>query len=215
MLKKIKTELKKQYQTVKKDREEALSQLSSRLRKDGETLQDFAFYISELVGLAYPSFAVADREIHEKDYFIRGLHPEIQLRLRTLENFSTLSMKDLLENTIQLEIAGVKSTLVKIKTEVNEVRDGCPIAKSNIEERLEDLEGVVATLNDTKLRSRGRRNNRGGGSQSREDRSKKRDKGCWKCGNPSHFLRQCPERFCQSCGQTGHDAWSKSCNNHS
>ena len=68
---KIKEELKRQYESGNSDREEALCLLSSRLRKEGESLQDYAFCISELVRLAYPSFETANRQIHEKDYFMR------------------------------------------------------------------------------------------------------------------------------------------------
>ena len=67
-IEKIKTALKKQYETGERDREQALSLLSARLLTENESLEDFAFAISRLVKLAYPTFSNADQQIHEKDY---------------------------------------------------------------------------------------------------------------------------------------------------
>ena len=216
---KIKDELKKEYESGNRDRELALSLLSSRLRKDDESLQDYAFHIAKLVRLAYPSFNDDTRDLHEKDYFVRGLHPDLQLKVKTLEKFAELKVKDLIDNAVRLEIAGVGSSKPKVKSEVLEVRE-CPHHKesesNNITlDKLQNLEEMVAKLSVSgKTRGRGRRfdgrNTRNFNNGNSGDKRK-----CWNCGDTAHLLRSCPKRFCQSCGKVGHDAWSTSCPNHS
>ena len=34
---------------------------------------------------------------------------------------------------------------------------------------------------------------------------------CRNCQSTDHLVRSCPTRFCQSCGEMGHDSWNKSC----
>ena len=99
-------ELKKQYEVGNRDREEALQLLSSAQRKPEETAQDFSFRIGELVKLSYPSFNQASRLVHEKDAYIRGLHPEMQMKIKTLENFTGLNMKGIVDHTVRLEVSG-------------------------------------------------------------------------------------------------------------
>ena len=37
---------------------------------------------------------------------------------------------------------------------------------------------------------------------------------CRICSSTDHLFRQCPSRFCQSCGKKGHDGWAKDCPNY-
>ena len=217
---KIKTELRREYETGNRDREQALSLLASRLRKDEESLQDFAFSISRLVRLAYPNaaFTEAIRGVHEKDYFVRGLHPELQLKVKTLEKFDELGMKDLINNAVRFEVAGVGSTKVKIKTEINEVRESTDQAdgeadRPTLDSRLQSLEERIAKLSVDRA-AKGRNYNQRNNSPSRLNRNSTTKRKCWNCGDTSHFVRNCSKRFCQSCGKAGHDAWSKSCPKH-
>ena len=53
---KITAELLKEFECGKRNREEALSELSKRKREIGESTQNFAYKILELVKLAYPKF---------------------------------------------------------------------------------------------------------------------------------------------------------------
>ena len=34
---------------------------------------------------------------------------------------------------------------------------------------------------------------------------------CRACQSADHYVRECPVRFCQACGNKGHDSWDKSC----
>ena len=209
---KIKTELKKQYQVGNRDREEALHLLSSCQRKEEETAQDFAFRITELVKLAYPTFSAVNKQVHEKDAFVKGLHPDMQMKIKTLADFADLDMKGLLDNTVRLEVAGVKSASKKYKEEINVVGDvvsniGSTEGERKLHERLDGLEEAIAQLTVASNSSSARR---------RDDSVNRRSVGksvrkCWICDDKSHLARLCPKRFCQSCGQKGHDAWNKLC----
>ena len=120
---KLKDELLKQFQTGNRDREEALSLLGACQRNEGESAQDFAYRISRLVRLAYSSFSDAQRQVHEKDYFVKGVHPDMQVHLKSLENDATSDMKTLLDHVVRLEVAGVNSFRRKLTEEMNTVRE--------------------------------------------------------------------------------------------
>ena len=205
-IEKIKTELKKQYEVGNCDREEALQLLSAAQRKQDETAKDFAYRIEQLVKLAYPTFTDANKLVHQKDAFVRGVHPDMQMKLKTLENFADLDMKGILDHTVRLEVAGVKSVPKTIKEEVSSVEcvDQLEVA-SGTDERLMALEEAVAKISIGSSAPRGRKR-RGGSNGNRSNR-----KSCWNCGDTSHLLHQCPKRFCPACGQQGHDVMDKRC----
>ena len=98
---KLKAELKKQYEAGNVNREEAQSLLNLRIRKDGEPIKDYAFEIKRLAGLAYPTFSTQNVDIITKDYFVKGLHPEMQLKIKSLEKFSTAGTDDLVEDAVR------------------------------------------------------------------------------------------------------------------
>ena len=89
----IKTELRKQCETGNRDWEEALSLLHSCHRNENESAEDYAYRIKRLVRLDYPTFADANQQVHEKDVFLHGLHPEMQVKLKGLSNVDTIDMK--------------------------------------------------------------------------------------------------------------------------
>ena len=208
-IEKIKAELKKQYEVGNRDREEALMLLSAAQRKEDETAQDYAFRIGELVKLAYPSFSVANKAVHEKDAFVRGHHPDMQMKLKTLENFATLDMKGILDNTVRLEVAGVKSVSKKFKEEINTVDEDAPVGNRQLYERLDGLEEAIAKLSVATSSANSRSNRR------KPPASSSTSKKCRNCDETGHIVRQCPKRFCQSCGKSGHDSWDKACPKYS
>ena len=105
--------------------------------------------------MAYPDFAGAHRNVHEKDVFIRGVHPEMQIKLKALETFSSMDMKNILEHRVRLEVAGVKFLSKKYKEYMNifterstgEVQTN--ITTSEMLTRLDGLEEAIAKLTAT------------------------------------------------------------------
>ena len=110
-------ELKKQYKVSNRDREEALQVLSSAQRKPEETAQYFSFWIRKMVKLAYLSFNQASRLVHEKDVYIRSRYT------CNAENFTRLDMKGIVDHTVRLKVAGVKSATKPLKDEINTVQN--------------------------------------------------------------------------------------------
>ena len=52
---------------------------------------------------------------------MKGCHPDMQMKLKTLENFADLDMKAIIENTVRLEVAGVKAVMKGFKAEMNSI----------------------------------------------------------------------------------------------
>ena len=44
--------------------------------------------------------------------------------------------------------------------------------------------------------------------------SPQNDMKCRSCHGTGHLFPNCPVRFCQACGNRGHDAWNESCPNY-
>ena len=87
----------------------AVHELSNRKRFCDESAQTFAFKIEELVKLAYPTFNDEVRQTIAKDYFVKGLHHEMQITLKPSPKFSTACLNELAKETTRLQIAGIQS----------------------------------------------------------------------------------------------------------
>ena len=85
----VKTELKKEFEKGNINRELAIHELSGRLRRPAEPPLTFAHKITELVGLAYATLDQNAKIIIAKDYFVKGLHPDMQVALKYLEKFAS------------------------------------------------------------------------------------------------------------------------------
>ena len=59
--------------------------------------------------LAYPSFEDEQRKTITKDYFVRSVHPDMQVALKSMSDFATASVDKLAIKTARLQIAGIKS----------------------------------------------------------------------------------------------------------
>ena len=215
-IKKIQTELRTQYEVGNADREQALSLLGAIQRKEDETAKDFGYRVTALVKLAYPKFDNASKQVHEKDAFVKGCHPDMQMKLKTLENFADLDMKAIIENTVRLEVAGVKAVMKGFKAEMNSIDEQGACGSTSVGrdhlllERLGNIEETIAKLSVTQNVPSG-----SGKPSPKTSPSTGKAKKCFKCQSTSHVVKKCPERFCQACGQKGHDWWMKSCPNNS
>ena len=104
---KIHAELLKEFEHGNQNREAAIFELNNRKRDKDESPQTFAFKLLELVKLAYPSFEDEARKTIAKDYFIRGVHPNMQIALKSIPDFATASIDKLAAETSRLQIASV------------------------------------------------------------------------------------------------------------
>lgn len=82
---KITPELLKEFERGRRDRAEALSELSKCKREVGESKQNFGYKILELVKSSYPTFESKTQETILRDNFVNGLH--MQVALKTLQAF--------------------------------------------------------------------------------------------------------------------------------
>ena len=106
---KIEAELLKEFKRGKQDREEAIAELQNRKRHPDESTQTFAYNLMELVKLAYPSFTEEVRKTLAKDYFVKGVHPKMQVALKSLERFKDLTVNELATECVRLQLAGIQS----------------------------------------------------------------------------------------------------------
>ena len=104
---KVKAELLKEFERGQLNREEAITKLDQRKRLAGESAETYGFKIIELVKLAYPTFADDVRKSLAKDCFVRGLSSEMQLAVKSVQDFATMDIKGVIKETVRLELAGV------------------------------------------------------------------------------------------------------------
>ena len=240
---KIKEELLKEFEKGQLNREEAIFELSNRPQRQGESPQTYAYKLVELVKLAYPTFNDETRATLAKDYFVRGLHPEMQIALKSMEKFATKDIQALASETTRLQLAGVKSN-IGIRNSVNEISANSNCAKEIPDDIVEAIaDKVVDKINSIKVGSGGHENlendvsfttnpsfvgqrafsgrnfrGRGRGRQSRGRghfrggyRAPNNQLKCRSCQSTDHLVASCPTRFCQACGQRGHDSWNSVC----
>ena len=105
---KIQSELLKEFERGNLDRETAIVELSSRRRKSDESPQTFAYKIIEFVKLC-PSFDDNTRKTIAKDYYLIGLHPKMQIELKSLPSFNDADVDKLTSETMRLQLAGIDS----------------------------------------------------------------------------------------------------------
>ena len=101
--------------------ESAIHELNNRRLHTTESLATYSYKIQELVKLAYPDFDEASRSTIARDYFIKALSPEMQVALKSISNYSSKSLKNLVTETLRLEIAGISSRPTLVKNEILEV----------------------------------------------------------------------------------------------
>ena len=223
---KLKAELLKEFERGQLNREEAIAELDTRKRGEKESAENFAFKIIELVKLAYPSFTDDVRQSLAKDFFVRGLSKQLQLAIKSLQDYDTKDIKAISKEAVRLEIAGVSSGASSIASAEQEPRDSMvdAIAEKVIEklagtnllsgQASDDSGGVNAVDNRNGFDHRGRGRGRGRGGRGSSNAQSQAAKKCRCCKRTGHLIKDCPERFCQACGGRGHDQYNTICPNH-
>ena len=121
----IKTELLSEYEIGRMDREQAVVEFSNRSRLINEPAKTLVYKLQLLASLAYPDFDNTAKGVIVKDAYVRGLHHNLQLQLKSLEKFATADVKTLVQETNRLEVAGVRPTLSTRTTDyINTVDNG-------------------------------------------------------------------------------------------
>ena len=235
---KVKAELLKEFEKGQLNREEAIKLLSTRKRQAEESAQTFAYKLIELVKLAYSSFPDPQQKTIAKDYFMSGVHPAMHVALKSGATFSTSDINALTTETTRLELAGVQSFATREKasssSKVEEV-NLCEINETAIDSIANKvLEKLNLNSHNNQMRGdswddcgdsrvsyasyRGRggrgRGNRSRGQGGARNNSSGGQKKCRNCQSTEHVVRFCPLRFCQACGNRGHDNYSKDCPNY-
>ena len=232
-VKKIELELLIEFEKGKQNREAAIQELNNRKQHQGESALTFAYKVLELVKLSYPTFNETTRKIIVKDYFVRGLHPEMQLALKALPTFEETDINKLASETTQLQLAGipsfdskqspqcmsvnesglVDSILDKVIHKIGELSTGGLATIGNAETQQAcanfDRSGFINRRGSRRGKFRKRSDGRNAGFQNNNQPQRK----CQLCLSPDHLVRECPTRFCQACGGRGHDAWDRLCPN--
>ena len=226
----IKAELRSEYELGKVDREQAVLEFSSRKRLSNEPAKTYAYKLEQLATLAYPEFTAGAKAVVVKDAYVRGLHTNLQLQLKSLEKFATADVKTLVAETTRLEVAGVKSAVHSRTLDCNAVEldvasqgatgggkvdeDLIQRISDTVIEKLQQSNSVNFVGSHTNYeRKRGRGNNNSSVQKTRYSESTRQRK-CRNCGSISHLVRQCPTRFCAACGEKGHDSWDKQCSKY-
>ena len=152
---KVKIELLSEYEVGRMDREKEVVEFTNRARLSNEPAKIYAYKLPQLASLAYPDFNNAAMGLIIKDAYVRGLHPSLQLELKSLEKFATANVKDLVQETNRLELAGLRpSSSIRLKDYINVVEptnDGnsAPRSITTVDEEL------IQTISDavvTKLK---------------------------------------------------------------
>ena len=245
---KIGAELFKEFKCGQQDQEETIGELQSRLHLPDEPTQTFAYKLIDLVKLAYPSFSDDVRKTIAKDYFVKGVHPIMQVALKSLANFKDLTINDLATECVRLQLAGVETyskdknisaassdrvnaingnfdtaTLVDSITEsvIKKLQETnfCDVAcGGNVDDNGSGGSGNMGSNVNSVQRgrgfTRGNRFQRRGSSYPSRRRGGGRNAKCRGCQESGHIVKDCPTRYCQACGQRGHDAWQQVCPNY-
>ena len=247
---KIGNELLKEFKRGQQDREEAIAELQVRRRLPDEPTQTFAYKLLDLVKLAYPTFSDDARKTLAKDYFVKGVHPSMQVALKSISTFKDLTINDLATECVRLQLAGVETyskdkNIASSNERVNAINgsiDTTSLVDSITESVINKLQqtnmydiacgGEVEESNcgssgnmagNVNMVQRGRHATRGNRFQRRGSSYPSRRGGrggrgknvkCRGCQSLGHIVKDCPTRFCQACGQRGHDAWQEVCPNY-
>ena len=179
--------------------------------------------------LAYPTFAEAVRNSIAKDYFVRNLYYDMQVAIKSTDQFSAYSIDQTADAVSRLELAGVKSSKATRTVNLCEEKEFAENVVDKIAEKvfekIKDLnvscdeEPKVNAVDNCYQNRRGGRyrqnfNRQDSNRGSNRGNYRKRNSGnssssverkCRSCFSTEHFLRNCPTRFCRACGQRGHD----------
>ena len=235
----VKKALTDTFDNAKRNREVALEKLTHRKRLPEEKAEVFAHKVLELVKYAYPKFADEARKSLARDHFVKGLSADLQKELRKVADFEDKELDELVTLTTYYEIANANAAAAATGEQSCEAVASVSVPTNNYDSRLDRLLAVMERsfgMNDNDVgdpeeeinfagannnayprypRNRQRRPgyNRARGNLQSQRGSKVHQQSllCRSCNSTGHLVKNCPQRFCQSCGNRGHDRWDTAC----
>ncbi|GJU79124.1 zf-CCHC domain-containing protein [Tanacetum coccineum] len=141
--------------------------------------------------------------------FLRALHPKWRAKVTAIEeskNLTTLSLDELIGNLkVYEEVIKKDSKTVKSKREQSrsialKARKESSDEDSSTSDS-EDEEYAMAVRNFKKFFKRQGRfvrqpyEERKSSQRNKDDKNKKRERKCFKCGDPNHFIGECPKQL--------------------
>ena len=210
---KIETELLKEFERGRQDRDTAIFELNNRKRKPDESYQTFAFKIIELIKLAYPTFDDNTRKTIAKDYFIKGLHSKMQIALKALPHFEKASIDILTTEANRLQLAGIQSFTSDNNQHCMNVNNS--LVDEIAEKVMEKMKGIsidvpgaadggnnataFATFSGPRPAQNWKRGGRGSISArprwQKYRSTQQQPRKCRNCQSSDHLVRDCPTRF--------------------
>ena len=160
--------------------------LCSYVKKRDESLPELAEDVEHLARLAYPGAAEEMIVVLARDQFIDAL-PDEDMHVCIRQSRPPTLRQALLE----LESYSMVSKRARPVREVHLERgDGSKGAKSHAGSHIiSQLERYMKNIQQGTQRGRNRRST-GRGRRANSDETTRKD-GCWKCGQPDHFQRDC------------------------
>ena len=194
-------ELLKDFERWRCNREEAVCTLSKRYRRQRESAHTYAYKIRELVNLAYPDFEKAAQSTLAKDQFVRGLHADMQMAPKCMDNFKDSDTTALADHIVRLEIARIKPNYRGCSLDSFDSVNTTGISRQdNI------VDSIVVKVVD-KLANLILHQEAGGNAASEKSCNPSFQKlKCWCCKSSKHLIRNYPNRFCKAFGQHGHNS---------
>ena len=165
--------------------------LRSRMKKREESLPELAEDVERLTRLAYPEAAETMIVVLAKDQFIDAL-PDEYMRLR-IRQIRPPTLQQALETALELESYSMASKRDRPVREVHLKKESRneEVKSDGGSDIIAQLEKFVKNLQQSPRKGKNRRST-GKRRRSANDAAAGKD-GCWGCGQPGHFRRDCPK----------------------
>ena len=124
-----------------------------------------------------------------------------------LTNTSINLVNDAAQNTSLVD--SIAESVIK-KLRISDITDSSSGGRESDNVEINNINRGRFNANNRNFR-RGYRNFQG---YRRGTTTNKNEMKCRSCQSSEHLVKDCPTRYCQACGNRGHDSWQESCPNY-